>query len=71
MPKINPTRGSRLSQILKSPVYVVQTEKGLVEMTGKELKKQVIDPNKNDNRNWWEKLCGNVKDVLYSIFLMD
>ncbi len=69
--KINPTSGSRFFSISRSPVYVVQTEKGPVEMTGKELKKHGIDPNNNNKENWLEKLWGNVKDVLFSFFMMD
>ena len=50
-----------LSPTFKRPVYVANTEKGQIEVTSKDLKKYGIDPNKNDNRNWWDK----IKDFFY------
>ena len=64
--------GNYASKVFREPAVLVEGKDGKVRQTTlSELKRQGLNPNQNDDKNWWEKLRDNVKDVLYSFFLID
>ena len=56
--------GSYVSRVFREPVVLVEEKNGKVRQISLSELKREIDPNQNDDKNWWEKL----KDFLNSLF---